>query len=211
MTASPYRRIEKEIAAADAGTVRARWEYGRRLLCDPSATDNGALRPGKMAELIEAAHRAGARLAEEEILNRLAAASAYPCESQVRRARASYGTWEALTEAGFPEFDADPGEQPYDPRTAAEKAQQAERQLALGDPDQASLFDMFPADRFHELSTLEELAKHAAECRDRTERHARKNRERDEYLASLVGAADGDMSRTWAQAQAALDAREGTS
>ncbi len=39
-----------------------------------------------------------------------------------------------------------------------------------------------------------------------TERFARKDRERAEYLASLVDAVDGDMSKTWAEAQAALDA-----
>lgn len=205
---SPYRRIEREIAAADAGTVRSRWEYGRRLLCDPSATTPaGELRPGKMAELVEAAHRAGVRLTEEEILARLAAARAYPAESQIRRARAAYGTWEALAAVEFPEeFEAEPGEQLYDPRTTAERAQQAERQLALGEPDQLALFELFPQDRFSELSTLADLAKYAAESTEMTERFARKDRERAEYLASLIGAADGDMSKTWAEAQAALDA-----
>lgn len=203
---SPYRRIEKAIAAADAGTVWERWLYGRRLLCDPSATTPaGELRPGKMAELVEAAHRAGVRLSEDEILARLAAAQAYPAESQIRRARAAYGTWEALTEAQFPEFEADAGEQPYDPRTAAERAQQAERQLALGEPDQLALFDLFPSDRYSELSTLAELAKFAAECAETTERFAARDRKRAEYLAALVGAAEGDMSKTWADAQAALD------
>ena len=203
---SPYRKIERDIAAADAGTVRSRWEYGRRLLCDPSATTPaGELRPGKMAELVEAAHRAGVRLTEEEILARLAAARAYPAESQIRRARATYGTWEALTEAQFPEFEADPGEQDYDPRTDAERARQAERQLALGEPDQLALFELFPEDRFSELSTLADLAKYAAESAEITERFARKDRERAEYLASLAEAVDGDMSATWAEAQAALD------
>lgn len=203
---SPYRRIEKEIAAADAGTVRARWEYGRRLLCDPSATDqDGNLRPGKLAELIEAAHRAGVRLAEEEILDRLAAARAYACESQIGRARAVYGTWEALSEAEFPEFGADPGELPHDPRTAAERAQQAERQLALGEPDQLTLFSMFPRDDFSELSTLAELRKYAEDNAERTARHARADERRLAYVSALADAVGGDESKTWAEAQAALD------
>jgi hypothetical protein len=203
---SPYRRIEKAIAAADAGSVWERWAYGRRLLCDPSATDNGSLRPGKLAELIEAAHRAGVRLAEEEILDRLAAARAYACESQISRARAVYGTWEALSEAEFPEFGADPGELPYDPRTAAERAQQAERQLALGEPDQLTLFSMFPADQFSELSTLADLRKYAEDNAARTARHAEADKRRLAYVASLIEAAGGDEAKTWAEAQKALDA-----
>jgi hypothetical protein len=204
---SPYRRIEKDIAAADAGTVWGRWLYGRRLLCDPSATDQaGDLRPGKLAELVEAAHRAGTRLTEEEILDRLASARAYPAESQVRRARAVYGTWEALAEALFPEFEADPGEQDYDPRTAAERAQQAERQLALGEPDQLALFKLFPADEFSEFSTLADLRKYAEENADRAARHVTAAGKRLAYVEALIKAADGDESKTWAEAQAKLDA-----
>lgn len=204
---SPYRRIEKAIAAADAGSVWERWTYGRRLLCDPSATTPaGELRPGKLAELIEAAHRADVRLTEEEILARLRAAKAYPCESQVRRARALYGTWEALTATGFPEQEAEPGEQEYDPRTAAERAQQAERQLALGEPDQLSLFSLFPDDQFSEMSTIAELRKYAAEMAAWTERQARKDADRLAYVSALADAVGGDESKTWAEAQAALDA-----
>ena len=211
MTASPYRRIEKAIAAADAGTTWERWVYGRRLLCDPAATDkDGNLRPGKLAELIEAASRVGVRLNEQEILDRLRAAIAYPCESQIRAARDCAGTWDDLVSAGFPECEAGPGEQPYDPRTAAERAQQAERQLALGEPDQLALFSLFPADQFSELSTLAELRKYAAEMAAWTERQARKDADRLAYVSALADAVGGDESKTWAQAQAALDARGGT-
>jgi hypothetical protein len=209
-TRSPYGRIEKSIAAHDAGTVYERWLYGRRLVCDPSATDQaGSLRPGKLAELVEAASRAGVRLSEEEILGRLRAARAYPAESQIRRALAACGAWDVLTELGFPEYDAEPGELPYDPRTAGEKLQQAERQLALGEPDQLALFELFPEDRFSELSSLADLAKYAAESADITRRFRDRDDRRAGYLASLVDAADGDMSATWAEAQAALDAKDG--
>lgn len=207
MTASPYRTLEKSIAAADAGTIHARWEYGRRLLCDPSATTpDGNLRPGKMADLTESAHRAGVRLSEEEILVRLKAARAYPCESQIRRALAACGTWDVLAISEFPELAPEAGEEPYDPRTAGEKARQAERQLALGEPDQLALFSLFPEDRFTELSTLADLAKYAAESAEMTARFARKDRERADYLNALLSAVDGDEGATWAQAQAALDA-----
>jgi hypothetical protein len=210
VTFSSYRSLERQIAAADAGTIYQRWEYGRRLVCDSSATTPaGDLRPGKMAELVEAASRAGVRLSEEEILGRLQAARAYPCESQIRRALSACGAWDALIDAGFPEHEAEPGEQPHDPRTAAEKVRQAERQLALGEPDQLALFSLFPEDRFSELSTLADLAKYAAESADITRRFFDRNQRRAEYLASLVKAANGDMSKTWAEAQAALDAGKG--
>jgi hypothetical protein len=203
---SPYRRIEKDIAAFDAGTVWGRWVYGRRLLRDPSATTPaGTLRPGKMAELIDAAARAGVKLTEAEIEGRLAAGLRYPRESQIRRARATYGTWEALTEAGFPEFEADPGEQDYDPRTTVERVQQAERQLALGEPDQLTLFSLFPADQFTAFSTLADLAKYAADNEDITRRFADRNHKRAKYLAALLSAVGGDENATWSAAQAALD------
>lgn len=209
---SPYRPIEKAIAASDSGTAWNRWLYGRRLLCDPSATDrDGNLRPGKMAELIEAAARVGVKLAEAEILARLRAARAYPCESQVRAAIDCAGTWDVLVETGFQPHEAQPGEEPYDPRTAAEQLQQAERQLALGEPDQMTLFELFPSDRYTPLSTLGELAKFAAECAETTERFAARDRKRAEYLAALLDAAGGNESATWAEAQAALDVKAAAS
>lgn len=69
-----------------------------------------------------------------------------------------------------------------------------------------TLFDFFPDDRFDELSTLAEMRKHAADCARRTEGHARKNRERFEYLDRLSAAVDGDEGKTWEEAQAALNA-----
>jgi hypothetical protein len=207
VSASSYRSLERQIAASDAGTLWGRWVYGRRLLCDPSATGrDGSLRPGKMAGLVEAAHRAGVRLTEEEILGRLRAARSYPCESQIRKALRRYGTWDALADAEFPEQEAEPGEAEYDPRTAAEQAQQAERQLALGEPDQLALFELFPREKFSDRSTLAELAEHAALSEDITKRFQDRNRRRAGYLARLSSAVNGDMSKTWAEAQAAADA-----
>lgn len=206
---SAYGRYERAIAAADAGTMRERWEYGRRLLCDPLATDrDGNLRPGVLDVLIYAARDRGVALAEAEISERLAAGQAYPQESQIRRVLDSFETWAALTEAGFPEIGAEAGEEPYDPRGAAERAAAVDRQLAFGetDPAQMTLFDFFPDDRFDELATLAELRKHADGCARRTEGHARKNRERFEYLDKLSAAVDGDESATWERAQAALSA-----
>jgi len=201
-----YGRQERAIAAADTGTMRERWEYGRRLACDPLATaPDGTLRDGVMESLITAARRRGVHLTEEEITARLAAGLAYPCESQVRAARRDFGTWAALCEARFPPVDAEPGDQPHDPRGAAEKARALDRQLALGDPDPDQLA-LFPDDRFDTLSTLAELRKYAEDSDARTKRHAAKDAERLAYLDELSGAVDGDESKTWEEAQAALDA-----
>lgn len=135
-------------------------------------------------------------------------AKAYPQESQLRRVLDWFETWGDLCEAGFPEIGAEPGEEAFDPRGAAERAAALDRQLAFGetDPAQMTLFDFFPDDRFDELSTLAEMRKHAADCARRTEGHARKNRERFEYLDRLSAAVDGDEGKTWEEAQAALNA-----
>lgn len=201
-----YGRQERAIAAADTGTMRERWEYGRRLACDPAATDrDGNLRPGAMDRLIIIAKRRGVHLTEEEITARLNAGLAYPAESQIRDARRDHETWAALCEAGFPPTEAEPGDQPYDPRGAAERARAVDRQLALGEPRPGQLA-LFPDDRFDTLSTLAEMLKYSAENADWTERQARKDRERAAYLGDLLAAVGGDKSKTWAEAQAALDA-----
>jgi hypothetical protein len=203
-----YARLEKAIAAADAGSIRQRWEYGRRILCDPAIlTPAGNLRNGVMGELIATARKAGRKLSEREIRYRMAAARAYPCESQIRHAGAGFETWTTLREAGFPAVEADDGDEHYDPVSVAEKARHAERQLALGEPDQLPLFELFPGDQFSELSTVAELRKYAAESAEWTARHARRDAERFAYIDTLSDAVAGDESKTWAEAQAALDAK----
>jgi hypothetical protein len=207
-TYTAYTRLEKAIAAADANSIRQRWEYGRRVLCDRvKTTDAGNLRNGALAALIAAARRADIKLSEREIQHRLQAGKSYPCKDQITHICASYESWGALRAAGFPAIDAEPGEEPYDPRDVTEKARTAEKQLHLDDPDQLALFEFFPDDRFSELSTLADLAKYADEMAVLTERYARRDRERAEYLKRLASAVDGDLSKTWAEAQAALDQR----
>ena len=80
----------------------------------------------------------GERPGGREIRYRLEAARAYPCESQIGTARADFGSWNALREAQFPPYDPEPGEEPYDPRSTAERVQQTERQLALKERDAES-------------------------------------------------------------------------
>jgi hypothetical protein len=207
---SPYTRHEKAIAAADRGGIRQRWEYARRLLCDPLATTPaGNLRNGVIAALIEAARKAGVKLSEREIQYRLRTGRTYPCASQITHICAAYESFGALRAADFPGVDAGPGEEPYDPRGAVEKARAIDQQLSLGgpeDPAQLPLFEWFPDDRFDELATLAELRKYAEESARWTERHARKDQERFEYLERLSAAVGGDENKTWEEAQAALDA-----
>lgn len=207
---APFTRLEKVIAASDAGSIRRRWEYGRRLLVDPEfTTPAGNLRHGALADLIEAARKAGEKLSEREIRYRLEAARAYPCDSQIRHAGADFENWTALREAGFPTQEAGDGEEAHDPRTPLEKARAAEKQLAFGepgDPGQLLLFEWFPGDQFDVLATIAELRKYADDMADWTSRQAKRDRERIAYVNQLSAAVNGDESKTWEQAQAALDA-----
>ena len=207
-----YLRAEKTIAAADAGSIRQRWEYGRLLVLDDAkTTPAGNLRNGVLAELVADSRKAGRKISEREIQYRREVARAYPSESQITQVLAEYENWWQLIQAGFPAIDAPPDAEPYDPRNATDRARDAARDLARHGQDgdgQLALFDYFPDDKFDETSTLAELAKYAeemAEMTEMTERYARKDRERAAYLASLIAAVSGDMSATWEEAQAALD------
>jgi hypothetical protein len=205
-----YLRMEKLIAASDAASITVRWRYGRRLLEDDTATTPaGHLRNGVLAGLLADAASAGIKLSEREVNYRLKAGGAYRTEAEFRTARAEYGEWTALRTAGFPPVEvpadeADAG--PFDPRDADERARDAARSLARHGKDegQLALFDYFPDDRFDETSTLAELAKYAEEMAVLTERFARRDRERAEYLKRLIDAVNGDMGATWAEADEAL-------
>jgi hypothetical protein len=209
MSTARYSRQEKVIAAADSGGIRQRWEYGRLLLVDDTmTTPAGNLRNGAMADLIIAAQRIGRKLSEREIQRRLQAGKAYPTEAQITHICASYETWGALRNAAFPPVEAPADAEPYDPRDAAERAREAARDLTrrgTANDGQLTLFDYFPDGKFDELSTLGELMKYAGEMAALTERYARKDRERAAYLDSLIAAVHGDLSKTWEEAQAALD------
>jgi hypothetical protein len=203
---SAYGRHQKEIGAADARTIRGRWEFGRRLLCDPYATaPDGELRSGVLRELVTEAKRRGEKLTEAEVTDRLEAARAYPCESQARQALARHETWDELRDAGFPAYDAEPGEEPFDPRTAAEKARAAEKQLALGETDDPEQLELFRYE-FDELSSIAALRKYALEMAAWTERQAERDAKRLAYVDRLAEAVGGDESKTWEEAQAALEA-----
>jgi hypothetical protein len=206
-----YLRYEKNIAASDKGGVLERWSYGRRLIEDDTATTPaGNFRHGVLAKLVGNAAASGFKLSEREIQRRLQCGRTYETEAQIRHAVADFETWHDLAAAGFPAVEMPEGAEPFDPRDADERARDTARELARRSQQengagQLTLFDYFPDDKFTELSTLGELAKYAADMAELTDRYARKDRERAAYLASLIGAVDGDMSKTWEEAQAALD------
>jgi hypothetical protein len=211
-TFAAFGRLDKEIAAADAGSIRRRWEYARRLLCDPAkATPDGRLNHGVIDALILAAAKQGIRISRREIQYRLQAGRTYQSEAEFAQLVAQFETWKEAIQSGFPAIalplDADLT--PYDPRTPEERARDAgitHERLEQEGAGQLPLFDHFPADLFDELSTLGELEKHAGEMAEWTRRRARKDSERAAYLRQLIAAVGGDRSKTWREAQDAMDA-----
>lgn len=208
-----YGRLEKAIAAADTGSIRQRWEYARRLLMDRTkTTEAGNLKNGVIDGLIAAARRQGIQnVNRREIQYRLQAGKTYPSEAHITHVGARYEHWTALREAGFPAVQLPLGTdtEPFDPRTAEEKARDAGEAIdraAQKAGGQLELFDYFNDAAFDELSTIAELRKYAVDMYEWTERQARRDRERLAYVNRLSAAVDGDESKTWIEAQAALDA-----
>lgn len=205
MRANPYAKREKAIIAADLGGIRERWEYGRLLLVDDAATTPaGNLRNGVLGRLIQAAARFGRPVSRREIQLRLRAARTYPMLGQLRNAVAQYGTWHDLAAAGFPPFQAPEGERPYDPRTDRElmKAHGRSGAEILPEPwEQTALFG-----RFDDDATLGALQRYAEEQAGLTARFAAKSDQRLAYLAELIKAVDGDLTKTYGEARAALEA-----
>lgn len=207
-----YGRLEKAIVAADAGSIRARWEYGRRLLVDRSkTTEGGNLRNGVIDGLMGAAARQGIRISRREIQYRLQVAKTYPSEAEIAQLVAQCDSWKEAIKSGFPALGVPLGADvtPFDPRTAEEKARDAGDVLDRASQKlggQLELFDYFKDSSFDELSTIAELRKYADEMALWTERQARRDRERLSYLDRLSAAVGGDESKTWAEANAALEA-----
>jgi hypothetical protein len=147
-----------------------------KFWCQFRAPEAGNLRHGAIAELIEAAHKAGKKLSEREIRYRLEAARAYPYESQLRTAGAEFEHWRALRDAGFPaSCEPGPDEEPFDPRTALEKARAGAKQLALGHPDpdgQLALFLTAELDTSAGLSRAS-VSPHMGRARRTSVRHIR--------------------------------------
>jgi len=200
-----YGKIDKDIIAHDGGGIWERWKYGRLLLVDDTATTpNGNLQHGVLAKLITAAERHGIKLSEREIRYRVQCARAYPTRSQIGNAVADFKTWHDLIQSSFPEYSAPEDERPYDPRSDAELTRDHNRTGKNLFTDEGrrveTLFDSFePA-----TTTLAELARWTQGQEEITARFVAIGIERRRYLEELIKAVDGDMTATWAVAEAAL-------
>lgn len=204
MRTERYKRIENAIAASDSGGIWERWRYGRRLLCDAEATTpNGNLQHGVKDRLIRVATHSGRKLSEREIQYRLQVARTYPYESQIRAACADFESWWDLTHSGFPDYSATEGERPYNPMETDElRSQNDERGRRLIEYSWYSeaLFDHLDK----ETTTLDEMKKYAEEQDEITARFAAAGTKRWVMLDELIRAVDGDLSKTWAEAEDAL-------
>lgn len=212
MRYSQYLKAERHITATDSGAIIERWRYGRRLLCDDAAmtASRKSLKHGVLDRLIAHAEAERIALSDQEIQRRLRAARAYPTEDQIRRAATDFETWRDLVNAGFPDYERLDTEPDYDPRWTDERERDAaNREAALMADESDEQLSLFPEEKFDELSTLEELSKYADEMAQITERYARRDAKRISYLRRLIDAVNGDMSATWAEARAALDAAGG--
>ncbi len=208
MRTTQYVRQEKAIAAADSGGIRERWIWGLRLLRDPEAFAPGSsqLRPGRADMLIVAATAGGLKLSVREIQYRLQCARAYPTETQIAHACAEFSDWSALRAAGFPAFDAEPGEPPADHRTGAEREHDHARALIDLIGEQGSLFPLRDFEPY--ATTLKDLVAYTEQQEELTARFVEHGRRRRAYLDSLIRVAGDDLSMLWAEAQRRLDAEE---
>jgi hypothetical protein len=200
MKTTQYIRQENAIAAADAGGMRERWMWGLRLLRDADAFAPGSsqLKPGRSDELVASAKAAGRKLSEREIRRRLQCARAYRTESEFGRAVAEFSSWSDLADANFPQFPGEDGDLPADHRTDTERKRDFARAVADMVGEQGTLF---PLDRYEPTeATLKDLEDYYAEMSGLTERFAKRDRERREYLDRLAEVAAGDMSTTWQSA-----------
>jgi len=204
MKTTQYVNQSRTIATGDSGTIRERWMQGLRLLADPDlfAPGSSQLRPGAAAELIEAHAKRDVVLSERELQWRLRCARTYKTETEFRNAITEFPTWYELTQAGFPSFPGLDGEPPADYRTSAEIARDRARQLAEMTDPQGTLF---PLDQFEPIEApLKDLQIYAERGEELTARFAAHDKRRRDYLESLIEAADGDMSMTWAEAHRRL-------
>jgi hypothetical protein len=217
-----YGRIERAISASDNGTIYDRWRYGRRMLCDSEiTTPNGNFRHGMIEKLIRAS---GGKLSERELRYRLQCGRAYPKRSQIGNAVADFGAWRELIQAGFPPYEGEEDELPYNPLKTDELVRQhktgTERQDEDGQyqgggfvpredheeemsaPDEEGA--LIPRDTFPDTTPLRELDRWADEEVELAARHVERARKRRRYVDSLIKAANGNLNATLGEAERSL-------
>lgn len=206
-----YGRIEREISASDNGTIYGRWKYGRRMLCDSEiTTPNGNFRHGVMAKLI---HASGGKLSERELQYRLQVGRAYPNQSQIRNAVADFAAWRELIQAGFPAYEGEEDELPYNPLKTEELVKQHETGRERLDEESRyedggliprSEFEegaLIPRDTFPDATPMHEVDRWAEEEVELASRHGERAQKRRRYVDSLIKAVGGDLNATLGEAE----------
>lgn len=114
---SVYLQLESRIATDERGGIIHRWNYGREML--KAKAGRKQLPDGFTRERVVEAVRAGLVLSEREIQWRIKCASVYANDQEVRKAITDFGTWFALTQAGFPSVEVDETDDEIDDIEAA--------------------------------------------------------------------------------------------
>lgn len=211
MRFAEYGRIERAISASDSGGIYERWRYGRRLLCDAKmTTPAGNFRHHVLEKLIRAS---GGKLTEREIQRRLQCGRTYPRQSQIRQLLTDFRTWDQVINSGFPPYDGDPDELPYNPLETKELVKQHETQgdrlsedgqyeggglVPWDDTDEGALI---PRDTFPDSTPMREVDRWANEELELASRHADRAHKRRRYVDSLIKAINGDLNATLREAE----------
>lgn len=211
MRFAEYGRIERAISASDHGTIYERWRYGRRLLCDAQmTTPKGNFKHGVLEKLIRAS---GGKLSERELRYRLQCGRTYPKRSQIGNAVADFEAWRELIQAGFPAYEGDPDELPYNPLDTEELVKQHETEEARrredgqydGAPlipyEQAEEGALIPRDTFGDSTPLREVDRWADEELELAARWATRAHKRRRYVDALIKTVNGDLDVTLGEAE----------
>src|SRR2546428_477083 len=102
-----YRELERRIRTTDEDALRARWEFGRRLLAEREANGGNKLPDGRLAELANAL-----AVSRAEIKNRMQLAEEYDTEERLANALADLGSWHEIVRRGLGDRGAAPTLEP---------------------------------------------------------------------------------------------------
>lgn len=225
MRLGEYGRIEREITTAGNGTIWHRWRYGRRLLCDAEMTTPAGNFKHRIIEKMILA--SGGKISERELRYRLQCGRTYPKKSQIGRASADFEYWWGLISAGFPPYEGDEDELPYNPLATDELIVQhktgASRIDEDGQYEGGGLIPredheehgeeprdgaLIPRDTYPDTTPLSELVRWAEQERELARRFNARVDRLCYYIDSLVKAADNDLHMTLGEAESRLHGRD---
>lgn len=211
MRLGEYGRIERDISASESGTLYHRWRFGRRMLCDTEiTTPSGNFRHGVLKKMIRAS---GGKLSERELQRRLQCGRTYPKQSQIRHAMSDFPSWFAITQAGFPPYEGDEDELPYNPLKTDELVKQhktgTDRIGEDGQYEGGGIFPrgeceegaLIPRDTFPDATPMSEIDRWANEELELAARHTDRAQKRRYYVDSLIKAVNGDLNATLGEAE----------